>query len=120
MEKRDRAYLIDMLIAAEDALRFVKGETAGAFLQNDLLQSAIARQLSVIGEAARCISDGFKAGNPTIQWRQISALRNILIHAYNKINYKKIWEFLVIDVPKLIQDLRAIPGLNPDEAIDPV
>ena len=49
---RDAALLLDMILAAEDALAFVASLDERAFLASDLHQSAVIRKFEVIGEAA--------------------------------------------------------------------
>jgi uncharacterized protein with HEPN domain len=67
--RRDEALLLDMLLAARKILRFSSGVDEATFLQNDLLQSAVMREIQVIGEAARMISDQAKATYAAIPWR---------------------------------------------------
>lgn len=43
---------------------------------------AILRNLAVIGEAARALSDDYKAQRTVIPWRSIIGLRNVVIHEY--------------------------------------
>ena len=65
--RRDAALLLDMALAAEDALSFVAGLDESAFLASDLHQSAVTRKLEVIGEAAGRVSKSFctaPCGNP--------------------------------------------------------
>lgn len=54
--ERDEAYLLDILIAARKALRFVEGMTWEGFQQSELHQNAVMRPLEIIGEAARLVS----------------------------------------------------------------
>ena len=56
---RDEALLLDMALAAEDALSFVADLDERAFLASDLHQSAVIRKLEVIGEAAGRVSNPF-------------------------------------------------------------
>ena len=53
---RDEAYLLDILIAARKALRFVEGTDWAAFQESEVLQYAVMRPLEIIGEAARSVS----------------------------------------------------------------
>ena len=53
--RRDAALLLDMLLAADDAQGFVAGMDQAAFLASALHQSAVMRQITIIGEAANPI-----------------------------------------------------------------
>lgn len=77
-ESRDPSYLWDMLDAAQSIQSFIAGFNQEAYLNHRLTQLAVERQLTVIGEAARRISEGFKKTHPEIPWREI-----ILSHRRN-------------------------------------
>ncbi len=68
MPRRDEAYALDMLIAAQTAMRFIEGKSREQFLQDELLQSALIRQIQIIGEAAWKSSPDFRNANPEVAW----------------------------------------------------
>lgn len=51
MQRDHRCYLWDALRAAESVQAFVRGKTFEAFIEDDLVRSAVERQLQIIGEA---------------------------------------------------------------------
>jgi len=61
---RDPANLWDMLQAAERVQDFLKNKNFDDFLTDDLLRAAVERNLGIIGEAARRISEEFKQEHP--------------------------------------------------------
>ena len=71
------------------------------FDQNELIQTWVVHHLEIIGEAARAIPNDFKDQHPEIPWRQISGMRNILIHVYFGINHNRIWSVVEDDLPIL-------------------
>lgn len=79
--RRDRLYLDDMIEAAEAINGFLTDVTEEAFLDSDLLQSAVLQKLTLIGEAAARLSPEFKASASLIPWSDIVAFRNIAVHA---------------------------------------
>ena len=64
--------------------------------------------LGIIGEAARRISEELKQEHPKIPWRKIIAQRNVLIHEYDDIDYKEIWEVATFHLPRLIDQIRPL------------
>ena len=66
--RRDETYLLDILIAAQDARRFVANITRLQFDESRLHQSAVAKALEVIGEAAARTSDEMRQAHPDIPW----------------------------------------------------
>jgi len=112
---RDPANLWDMLQAAERVKDFLKNKTFDDFMADDMLRAAVERNLGIIGEAARRISEEFKQEHPEIPWRQIIALRNVLNNEYNDIDYKEIWQVVSFHLPRLIDQIRPfIPPLPPE------
>jgi len=69
------------------------------------LQLAIERAIEIIGEAARHVSDAFKADHPEVPWRQIVAQRHVIAHEYGEIKQERLWLVATRDVPKLAEQL---------------
>ena len=109
---RDPALLLDMVIAAEDALSFVAGLDERAFLASNLHQSAVIRKLEVIGEAAGRVSKSFCAAHADIPWREMTGLRHRLIHGYGDVRLDIVWRVATEMLPGLIAALR--PLIPPD------
>lgn len=107
-DKADAAYLIDMLHAAEMVVSFTAQHTFADYAADALLRSAIERQIEIVGEAARHISDQFKDGQPQIPWRKIMAQRHVLAHEYDDIQHDLIWKVATIYIPQLVPALRAL------------
>lgn len=116
-QKRDwRLYVKDMDRFAERALSYGSGLDRAQFETNHLLQDAIIRNLELIGEAegfsgrvaATRIPEDVRLAHPDIPWRQIIAMRNQLIHAYLGIDLDVVWDVVQVELPLLIQQLKAV------------
>lgn len=115
-ESRDPAYLWDMLDAARSIQDFISSVSFEQYMQNRMMQLAVERQLEIIGEAARRVSDGFKNKYPEIPWGRIIGLRNVLAHEYGDIQHERLWLVITDDLPKLIELLEPlIPPLPSDK-----
>jgi uncharacterized protein with HEPN domain len=73
-----------------------------------MLRAAVERNLEIIGEAARRLSEELRQEHSEIPWRRIIALRNVLIHEYDDIDLKEIWEVASFHVPRLIDQVRPL------------
>jgi uncharacterized protein with HEPN domain len=105
--KREYAdFLQDMLNNAELALDFVQGMEYDEFFEDEKSRYAVMRALEVIGEAARQIPDDVRAANPEIPWREITAMRNKLMHEYFGANMKVVWRTVQEDLPIIIPVLK--------------
>lgn len=99
--KIDTPYLLHIRDAINFIVSWSAGKTVEDFTRDDKLQSAIIRQLEIIGEAARNVSDERKLATPEIPWRPIMDARNTLIHGYFTVDEKKVWDMVQIDIPAL-------------------
>ena len=86
----------------------VPKEILEEFCENRKLSNATVRSLEIIGEAASQITIDFRAKYPAIEWRDIIAMRNVLIHAYFDINHEVVWKAAKEDIPILISQLEEI------------
>jgi uncharacterized protein with HEPN domain len=114
--RSDDALLLDMLIAARKILRFVDGMSESEFENSDMAQSAVIRELQVIGEAARLVSDETRSAQTRVDWRAMIGMRNRLVHEYFAIRLDVVWQTVQEDIPPLLYALeRAVP---PEEEFD--
>ena len=70
--------------------------------QTNLLSEAIERNLIIIGEAARCVSDDLKAKNSKIPWQNIVGFRHILVHEYHHVDKEILWDIAENKIPELL------------------
>ncbi len=103
--RSDRERLLDMLEAIEAVNRYAtKGRTA--FDNDELIQTWILHHLMLFGEAATGLSDAFCDKHPDVPWSKIVGMRNVLIHAYFKIDSEIVWSAVQDDLPILEQQIR--------------
>lgn len=105
---RDEATLLDIATAARQIQQFIDGLTREAFLKDTKTQSAVLHQLLVIGEATKRLSDEFRSENSEIQWRLMAGMRDILIHAYDTVDFEEVWKTAAKDVPELLSKIQPL------------
>lgn len=111
--RKDRDRLNDILEAIEKVEKYAaQGESV--FSSDELVQVWVVHHLQIIGEAASKLSPELKERNPSLQWADIIAMRNILVHQYFGIDLKEVWTTVVTDIPALkraVTDiLESLPG----------
>ena len=110
---RDAAYLLDMLLAAREAIEFAATvEDFSAFRDSRMAQLATLKAIEIIGEAASRVSTEYTLAHPDIPWRAIVGMRNRLVHDYAGIDLERVWETAQRDIPRLIESLA--PLVPPD------
>lgn len=99
--RHEALYLIDIVEAADAIQHFLTGVRREQFLDDDLLRSAVLHKLTIIGEAAARLSPEFRERYPEIEWADIVAFRNIVVHAYFAVEWPIVWVTVTQDSPEL-------------------
>ncbi len=98
----DDALLVDMLTAARQACDYATAVSLEEFCSQQMTQDAVIRQLLVLGEAARTVSEQRKAEIPQVDWSGLIGLRNVLVHQYSRLKIDRIWEIATQEIPPII------------------
>ncbi len=99
-------YLEHILSAIKRIERHVTDVDEFVFLQSELLQDAVVRNIEVIGEAANNIlrvDPSFAILHAEVPWQVMYAMRNRLSHGYDKIDFEMVWKTVCNDLPALYQ-----------------
>jgi uncharacterized protein len=85
-------------MVSEDALSpYVKSSVE----DEKVVQDGVIRQLEIIGEASRHVSETLRDQHGEIPWPEVISLRNRLIHAYDRVDIRIVWEIVENDLPPL-------------------
>ena len=90
MDPRDRQALVDIRAVLDRALGYPI-ESEELFLSKDYLQDAVIRCLEVLGEATKRLSPDIRHQYPDPPWRAMAGMRDVLIHAYDKVDIEEVW-----------------------------
>lgn len=85
-----------------------------AFDDNELVLSWVLHRLMIIGEASRGLSIEFRATHAEVEWWQMIAMRNFLVHAYFGVDPDEVWATVERDVPVLKRAGATIIGATGD------
>ena len=91
--------------AESEALIQRFGATFEKFQSDRAFQLSCSMCIVQIGELIMRLSDDFKARHTEIPWRAIKAMRNVLVHDYEDVNWQSAWN----DLTKSVPELRAQP-----------
>jgi uncharacterized protein with HEPN domain len=109
--KDDKLYLIHM----QECIQRIEKYTAGGkmeFLQQELIQDAVIRNLQVLAESSQHISDERKLSHPEVDWLALSGFRNVLVHDYLGVDVDRVWNIIINDLPPLKRSLIIMLGEN--------
>jgi uncharacterized protein with HEPN domain len=105
---RDLSYLLDILLHAKDARDFTAGIDKDTFFSDHKTQAAVIRCLEVMGEAVKRLSVDVQNKYLDIPWSKLAKMRDVLIHAYDRVNLDIVWDTVHNDIPALILAIESI------------
>ncbi|MFI5221061.1 MAG: DUF86 domain-containing protein [Bacteroidia bacterium] len=96
-----------------DECYFLKKEcdnikTFDNFLNDEVAKRPYVRSLEIIGEASKKISADWKLKWKNVPWKEMSGMRDKLIHDYMGVNYKIVWDVAITKVPQLVEEIEKI------------
>lgn len=99
--RNDKLYLYDILESCEKIETYVSGVTEAEFANNKMLQDALVRNIEIIGEASKNLSEELRGANPQIAWREIMRMRDKIVHHYFRVNLDVVWQTSTEDISEL-------------------
>jgi len=107
MTKDPRVYLAHILECAGRIESYLPAEEK-SFLEDAKTQDAVIRNLEIIGEAAKRVPEEYRQCHPDIPWRLMAGLRDVLIHAYEGVDLKRVWRIARDDLPRVKKAIATI------------
>lgn len=105
---KDERAIEKMLELVRKILRYSKDVSYDDFEEDEMLTEACVFNLAQLGEISHKVSDEFVTVYPEIAWNELYGLRNRLIHDYQGVNLKLVWEIVTEDLPELEKQLESI------------
>jgi uncharacterized protein with HEPN domain len=105
--------LLDDILEAIAVIEQYTPPTPEAFDADPPVQSHVVRHIAIIGEAASRLPQEFRDAHAAVPWRRIIDMRNIVIHVYHGINWRRVYETARNDVPPLKHQIEIIRASLP-------
>ena len=99
-----------IISSSEKIVSYVKDLDYDSFSKNEITVEACAFNLGQIGEFANRLTEEFQNTHLNIPWKSIYGMRNRIIHDYDGVNLKVVWETISDDLPQLIEELKKCIG----------
>ena len=98
---RDKGRLEHILEAIDNVNEFSQGVNYEELINNKMLCHAIVHNIQVIGEASYKLTKEFCCAHPDVEWKDIIALRHVLVHDYYRIDMSELWTIIHDELPPL-------------------
>ena len=108
MIREFKDYLDDMFRAINNIIDYTKELNFNNFKKNKLIIDAVIRNFEALGEAAGKIPQRIIKKYNNIKWKEISGMRNKIIHEYFSVDEKIIWDTIQKDIPELLEKIKVI------------
>jgi len=99
--KDDTLYLLHISESIDKIHSYMSGLDYDSFMDRDIVQDAVLRNLQLLAESTQRLSEKFKAEHPEIEWYKIAGLRNVLVHDYLGIDLETVWAAVKNNLPEL-------------------
>jgi uncharacterized protein with HEPN domain len=106
-ERADTEFVSDIREAIKRIVIYVAGTDFDAFVADNKTQDAVIRNLEILGEATKNLSDEFRAAQPDIPWSSMAGTRDRLIHHYFGVNLDIVWQIVTNELPVIAAKLHS-------------
>jgi uncharacterized protein with HEPN domain len=107
-KEADRIRVQHILDAIYEIEKYVDNRSFDDFLNESMFRFACIKQLEIIGEACKHITNETKTAFQDVEWQQIIGMRNVFIHEYFGIDLNVAWDIIENDMPNLKDKLLGV------------
>ena len=103
--RNDPKRLKDILQAIDTIFQYVDNRDMKTFLADKKSYHAVIYNIMIMGEAANMLTFEFREAHPETQWKQITNMRNFLIHGYHNVEEDLVWEAISVDLAPIREQM---------------
>ena len=108
MNNKSNLYLDHILDSCRNIIEFTKDIDFQTFINKRIIQSAVIRELEIIGEATKNLPDDIRKHSKDIPWKKLTGMRDKLIHGYFTVDLKEVWNTVRNDITILKRGIEEI------------
>lgn len=108
MSKDFLVYLEDIIDAMEKVEMFTVGLTYDQFETDLKTNFAVVRAIEIIGEATKRLPMTTRDQYPNIPWKDMAGMRDVIIHGYDNVNLRIVWDVVKQDIPQIKPQIEQI------------
>lgn len=107
--KKDALIFIEHILGSINKIEnFMKDVSESDFRDNEEKQSAVIKQIEIIGEATKNLPESFREKYSDVHWSDIVKTRDKFTHHYFGIDLDIVWDIVKINLPELKKQMQEI------------
>jgi len=111
-ERTDQEFLSDIREAIQRISTYLTGIDYEIFVKDTKTQDAVIRNMEILGEAAKNLSEDFRVAHPDVPWKSMAGTRDRLIHHYFGVNLDIVWQIVSTELSKVNEKILNINEEN--------
>ena len=109
MNEKEDLIFIQHILESMNAIRdFSENISKDELISNRLKRSAIVREIEIMGEAVKNISEDLKNKHKEVEWKEIVGTRDKMIHHYFGVDINIVLDRIKKDIPILEKQMKKI------------
>lgn len=104
---KDKGRLGHILEAIARVERFTKDKSFENMRDDELTYYAVVKCIEIVGEASYMLTNEFRDAHPLTAWRDIVAMRHVLVHGYYQVSTLQVWKVVQEDLPLLKEQVQS-------------
>jgi len=101
-------YIEDILDAMVKAETLLADVDFAQFESDYRINFAVVRALEIIGEATKRLPEALREQYPDLPWKDMAGMRDRIIHGYDDINFRVVWDTVKIRIPTIKPKVKQI------------
>ena len=101
-------FLEDVERACTNIISYTRGHARDQVFCDQMRLDAVLMNFQIIGEAVKRLSVETRDEYPSIPWRRIAGMRNVVADAYYALDLDIVWDAICVDVPELQEQIRGM------------
>ncbi len=101
-------YVEDILDAMQKAEALLEDVTYDQFEADFRINFAVIRALEIVGEATKRLPPSLRQQYPAIPWRDMAGMRDRIIHGYDTVDLRIVWNVVRRDIPQIKSQMQQV------------
>ncbi|MDD5469052.1 MAG: DUF86 domain-containing protein [Anaerolineales bacterium] len=101
-------YVEDILDAMDKAEALLADVDFAQFEADYRINFAVVRALEIVGEATKRLPGSLRKQYPDLPWKDMAGMRDRIIHGYDAINLRVVWDTVKIRIPAIKPKVKQI------------